>query len=253
MFEEIIFMVGFAVFSIIISYILLKYTPVPLDKLIRVLAALGIIIHELSHGLMCVLTNTRIKSMNLLVRSKEGSRFGLRYGGKIELKDYVKLTLLQALLIGFAPVYISFWLFFFLWEQLKNPNLDVFVFYIYLFVMVSLVLSAAPSFADLLAVFGAFHFDWRYSLYQIGLVLLSVGTVWLIITYYQIQVFHEIVTYISIFAGYHGFKTGAKGLKTIYLHFLRKRRGLFSSRKTKTKSLTRRRVTPVKTSDEAQW
>jgi len=253
MFEEIIFMAGFAVFSVILSYILLKYAPNPLDKFIRVLAAFGIIIHELSHGLMCILTNTRIKSMKLLVRSKEGSRFGLRYGGRVELKDYVKLTFLQALLIGFAPVYISFWLFFFIWEQLKNPNLDVLVFYVYLFVMISLVLSAAPSFADLISIFGTFHFDWRYSLYQIGLASLSVGTVWLVIIYYQIQVFHEIVTYISIFTGYYGYKTGAKGLKAIYLHFLRKRRGQFSSRKTKAKSLTRGRVSPIKTKDEAQW
>jgi len=252
MFEEIIFMVGFAVFSMVISYILLKYAPNPLDKFIRVLAAFGIIIHELSHGLMCLLTNTRIKSMKLLVRSEKGSRFGLRYGGRVELKDYVKLTFLQALLIGFAPVYISFWLFYFIWEQLKNPNLDVLVFYIYLFFMISLVLSAAPSFADLLAVFGALHFDWRYSLYQISLLLLSVGTVWLVITYYQIQVFHEIVTYVSIFAGYYGYKSGAKGLKAIYLHYQR-RKGLFNSRKTKTKSLTRGRVSPIKTPDEAQW
>jgi len=253
MFEEIIFMVGFAVFSIVISYILLRYAPNPLDKFIRVLAAFGIIIHELSHGLMCLLTNTRIKSMKLLVRSEKGSRFGLRYGGRVELKDYVKLTFLQALLIGFAPVYISFWLFFFIWEQLKNPNLDVLVFYIYLFAMISLVLSAAPSFADLIAVFGAVYFDWRYSLYQVCLVLLSIGTVWLVITYYQIQVFHEIVIYILIMTGYYGYKTGSKGLKAIYLHYLRRYRGQFSSRKTKAKSLTRGRVSPIKTKDEAQW
>ena len=253
MFEEIVFMLFFAVLSIAMSYILLKFAPNPLDKFFRALAVIGIVIHELSHALMCVLTNTRIRSIKIVERADPESKFGLKYGGRVDLKDYVKLTFLQSLLIGLAPLYISFWLFFFLWEQLKNPSLDVVVFYIYLFVMISLVLSAAPSFADVLAVFGAFYFDWRYSLYQIGLVLLSVGTVWLIITYYQIQVFHEIVTYISIFAGYYGLKAGAKGLKTIYLHYLRRRRGQFNTRRTKTKSLTRGRVTPVKTRDEAQW
>ena len=253
MFEEIIFMVFFALLSIAMSYILLKFAPNPIDKFFRVVAVVGIVIHELSHALMCVLTNTHIRSIKIVERADPESKFGLKYGGRIDLKDYVKLSFLQALLIGLAPLYISFWLFFFLWEQIKNPSLDVITFYVYLFVMVSLVLSAAPSFADVLAVFGAFHFDWRYSLYQIGLVLLSVGTVWLIITYYQIQIFHEIVTYICIFVGYYGFKTGARGLKAIYLHFLRKRRGQFSSRKTKTKILTRRRVIPVKTRDEAQW
>ena len=253
MFEEIVFMVFFAVLSIAMSYILLKFAPNPLDKFFRVVAVLGIGIHELSHALMCVLTNTRIRSIKIIKRADPESKFGLKYGGRVDLKDYVKLTFLQALLIGFAPVYVSFWLFFFLWELLKNPSLDVLAFYVCLFVMISLVLSAAPSFADLVAIFGALHFDWRYSLYQIGLLLLSVGTVWLVIAYYKIRVFHEIVTYISIFVGYYGFKTGFKGLKGMYLHYLRKRKGLFNTRKNKSKSLTRRRVTPVKTREEAQW
>jgi len=252
MFEEIVFMFLFTVLSIATSYILLKFAPNPIDKFFQVVAVVGIVIHELSHALMCVLTNTHIRSIKLIQRADAESKFGLKYGGRVDIKDYVKLTFLQALLIGLAPLYISFWLFFFLWEQVQNPNLDLTVFFVYLFVMISLVLSAAPSFADVVAAFGAFYFDWRYSLYQIVLVLLSVGTVWLIITYYQIQVFHEIVTYISIFAGYYGLKSGAKGLKAIYLHFLR-RKGQFNTRRTKTKSLTRGRVTPVKTREEAQW
>ena len=238
MFEEIVFMFFFAVLSIALSYILLKFAPNPLDKFFRVVAVFGIVIHELSHALMCVLTNTQIRSIKIVERTDPESKFGLKYGGRVDLKDYVKLTFLQALLIGFAPVYISFWLFFLLWEQVKNPSLDVVVFYVYLFVMISLVLSAAPSFADVLAVFGAFHFDWRYSLYQISLVLLSVGTVWLIITNYQIQVFHEIITYIAILLGYYGLKTGAMGLKTIYLHYARKRKGHFKTRNKNFKNNT---------------
>jgi len=46
---------------------------------------------------------------------------------------------------------------------------------------------------------------------------------------------------------------GFKGLKAIYLHYLRRKRGQFSSRKTTAKSLTRGRVSPIKTKDEAQW
>jgi len=252
MFEEIIFMVGFAVVSTITSYICLKYAPNPLHAIFRCIAVVGIIIHELSHALMCVVTNTRIRTIKLLERSDGKSSFGLRYGGNVELKDYVKLTFLQALLIGFAPIYISFWLFFFIWGQLINPSLDVLIFYIYIFVMISLVLSAAPSFADVLAVFGAFQFDWRYSLYQIGLTLLSIGTVWLVVTNYQIQFFHEIVSYVLIFIGYCGFKAGFKGLNNIYHHFLR-RRSQNRIGYVKPKVLTRRRIKPMNTRDEAQW
>jgi len=254
MFEEIIVMGGFAVVSIIMSFLLLKYAPNPLHAIFRCIAVVGIIIHELSHALMCVVTNTRIRKIKLLERSDSKSAFGLNYGGRVELKDYVKLTFLQALLIGFAPIYISFWLFFFLWGQLKNPSLDVLIFYIYIFVMISLVLSAAPSFADVLAIFGAFQFDWRYSLYQTGLTLLSIGTVWLVVTNYQIQFFHEIVTYVLVFIVYYGFKVGFKGLSNTYHHFLRKP-SQHRIDYMKPKVLTRRNVKPrgAETRDRTQW
>jgi len=252
MFEEIIVMVGFAVVSIITSYICLKYAPNPLHAFFRCVAIVGIIIHELSHALMCVVTNTRIRTIKLLERSDGKSSFGLKYGGRVELKDYIKLTFLQALLIGFAPIYISFWLFFFIWGQLINPSIDVLIFYIYIFIMISLVLSAAPSFADVLAIFGAFQFDWRYSVYQIGLTFLSIATVWLVVTNYQIQFFHEIVSYILIFIGYCGYKAGFKGVNNMYHHFLR-RKSHNRIGYVKPKALTRRRVNPINTRDEVQW
>lgn len=252
MFEEIIFMVGFAVFSTITSYILLKYAPNPLHAIFRCIAVVGIIIHELSHALMCVVTNTRIRTIKLLERSDGKSSFGLKYGGRVELKDYIRLSFLQALLIGFAPIYISFWLFFFLWEQLKIPNLDVLIFYVYLFIMISLVLSAAPSFADVLAIFGAFQFDWRYSMYQVGLTILSVCTVWFVVTYYQIQFFHEIVTYVLIFVGYYGYRIGIKGLKGTYsLLFARGSKNRITY--LKPKALSRRRIKLAKPEREVQW
>lgn len=252
MFEEIIVMVGFAVFSIIASYILLKYAPNPFQVIFRCIAVVGIIIHELSHALMCVITNTRIRTIKLLERSDGKSAFGLNYGGRVELKDYIKLSFLQALLIGFAPIYISFWLFFFLWGQLKNPGLDVLMFYIYIFIMISLVLSAAPSFADVLAIFGAFNFDWRYSLYQSGLTLLSITTVWFVVTNYRIQFFHEIVTYVLIFVGYYGYRIGFKGLKGMYsLLFVRGSKNRIKY--MKPKALSRRRFKLTTPEREVQW
>jgi hypothetical protein len=252
MFEEIVFMVGFAVFSVILSTILLKYSPNPLYAIARFIAIVGIIIHELSHVLMCVLTNTKIRKIKLLERTDGKSSFGLNYGGRVELKDYLRLTFLQAFLIGFAPIYISFWLFFFLWGQLTNPALDVLIFYIYIFIMISLVLSAAPSFADVLAIFGAFNFDWRYSLYQIGLTVLSITTVWLVVTYYQIQLFHENVTYVLAFIGYHAFKVGFRGVKEIYYHFF-VNKSKNSLKHMSPKTLTRRRIKPVRERDRTQW
>jgi hypothetical protein len=252
MFEEITFMVGFAVFSVVMSYILLVVAPEPLNKFFQVLAVLGIAIHELCHVLMCLLTDTRIGTMKILEQSDKKSKFGLKYGGRIELKELNKLTFLQALLIGFAPLYISFWLFFFLLEQLKNPSLEVVIFYLYIFIMVSLVLSAAPSLADLFAIFSSFQFDWRHSLYQICLLLLSIWTVWFGVTYFQFEVFHEILTYFLILVGYHIYKYGFRGIKAFVQRFLGKRSSTGSDRMS-IKKLTRRRVKPANHRREAQW
>jgi len=245
-------MVGFAVFSVVMSYILLVVAPHPLNKLFQVLAVLGIVIHELCHVLMCLLTGTRIRTMKILEHSDNESKFGLKYGGRVELKDHVKLTFLQALLIGFAPLYLSFWLFFFLLEQLKNPSLEVVIFYLCIFIMVSLVLSAAPSLADLFAIIGSFQFDWRYSLYQICLLLLSIWTVWFGVIYFQFEVFHEILTYFLILLGYHVYKYGFKGLRAFNQQFLGKRSSIGSERGN-IKKLTRRRVKSAKSRREAQW
>jgi len=252
MFEEIIVMGGFTVVSIISSYILLKYAPNPLHAFFRCIAIVGIIIHELSHALMCVVTNTRIRTIKLLERTDGKSGFGFNYGGRVELKDYIRLTFLQALLIGFAPIYISFWLFFFLWGQITNPSLDVSIFYVYIFIMISLVLSAAPSFADIVAIFGAFNFDWRYSAYQTFLTLLSIATVWFVVTYYQIQFFHEIVTYILVFIGYNVYKIGFKGGKDMY-YYIFSNRNQKRLKYIKPKALTRRRIKPSIPEREVQW
>ncbi len=252
MFEEIIFMVGFAVFSVVMSYVLLVVAPEPLNKFFQVLAVLSILIHELCHILMCLLTDTQIRTMKILEHSDNESKFGLKYGGRIELKEFNKLTFLQVLLIGFAPLYLSFWLFFFLWEQLKNPSLEVVIFYLYIFIMVSLVLSASPSLADLFAIFSSFQFDWRYSLYQICLLLLSIYTVWFGVTNFQFEVFHEILTYFLIFLGYHVYKYGFIGLRAFIQQVLGKRSSTGSER-VNIKKLTRRRVKPAKHRREAQW
>ncbi len=254
MFEEITFMVGFAVFSVVMSYVLLVVAPEPLNKFFQVLAVLGIVIHELCHALMCLLTDTRIRTMKILEQSDNKSKFGLKYGGRIELKELSKLSFLQTLLIGFAPLYLSFWLFFFLLEQLKNPSLEVVIFYLCIFIMVSLVLSAAPSLADLLAIFGSFQFDWRHSLYQICLLLLSIWTVWFGVIYFQFEVFHEILTYFFILVGYHVYKYGFRGIKAFVQRFLGKRSSIGSER-ANIKKFTRRRVKLAKRTreKEAQW
>lgn len=246
MFEELPFILGFVLFSVVVSYVLLTYTPEQLMIVIQGISIVGIIIHELCHIFMCLITNTRIEKITLVKRMKNkkyGRKYG--YGGEVRVRE-LNVTFLQAFLIGLAPLFFSCWLFFFLWGQISNPSIDVGLFYLYLFVMISIVFSSAPSFADLAMIPKAFQTDVRYSFYQILLLALSMFTTWLVIISYEIHVIHEVFTYITIIGVYYGLKYGFKGLGNI-IYLIKTKTGNFRCpRKVKIKSFTRRRHKPVK-------
>jgi len=92
-----------------------------------------------------------------------------------------QLTFMQALLIGVALLIFSFWLFFFLWDLILTEILDIFGFFIIIFLMISIVLAAAPSAVDVLNIPYAFKKDPKYSCYQILLLVLSLTSCWFIL------------------------------------------------------------------------
>lgn len=247
MFEELPFLFGFFLFSLVISYILLTYTPEPIVILVTGLSIIGIVIHELCHLLMCLLTNTPVSHITLVrkVKTKEHDR-KFRYGGAINVEER-NLTLLQALLICFAPLYLSFWLFFFLWEQISNPHISALSFFLYLFLMISISLSAAPSFPDLAVIPKAFQNDIYHSFYQILLIILSIGGVWFAVNLYDIFIFHEIFMYILIMLAYYCLKYGFRGLGYV-LNWIKSMRRIANHRpiEINIRQFTRRRYKPAK-------
>lgn len=103
MFEELIFMGGFLLISILVSYLLLNCLPSPINKVFRALAIVGIIIHELYHIVMCVITNASVKNVKILewIKAEPGKdKFGYKFGGRLEIGVVKRLKFLQALLIG---------------------------------------------------------------------------------------------------------------------------------------------------------
>ncbi|MHA2282923.1 MAG: hypothetical protein ACXAC5_18935 [Promethearchaeota archaeon] len=244
MFEELPYILGFMIFSVLISYVLLTYTPEPLIKIIQGLSIIGIVIHELCHIVMCIITNTHIESVSLVKRvkiDKPDKQYG--YGGHVNIRDE-HISFLQGFLTGFAPLYFSFWLFFFLWEQISNPQIEAWLFFVYLFVMISISFSAAPSFGDLALILKAFYNDVRYSLYQIFLVLISIFLV-LGLTYsYSLNTLHEVFIYIFIFFAYNFFKYGFKGINYFIQNIHSDKKGSPRFRKRHYRDLTRRRRKP---------
>ena len=205
MFEEIPFVVGFFVVSILVSYLFFRIEFKPIKIAVQVVAIVGIIIHEISHVLMCFVTNTKIDSVvlvNKLENKNEGPSNKI-YGGQVNILTNKKLSFLQALVVGLAPLFISFWIFFFLLHELYNPNITDFLAIFYGFLMVSLILGSAPSKGDWSQIASAFTYDIEYTFYQIFLVGISILSVMYVVPTLQIPVIHEIINYIFIFIGYY--------------------------------------------------
>ena len=127
MFEELPYILGFLLFSIIFSYIMFKYVGPPFSGIIQGLAMGGIVIHELCHLLMCVITRSPVENVTLIkkIDYQKGQKLG--YYGEVQAQ-VERISFLQAVLIGFAPLYISFWIFFLLLEMLTTIQVHVVVF-----------------------------------------------------------------------------------------------------------------------------
>ncbi|MFX1592331.1 MAG: hypothetical protein ACFFCL_06520 [Promethearchaeota archaeon] len=233
-------------FSVIFSYVLIKYTSGLLAKIITALAALGIIIHEFSHLLMCVITHTPIENVKLLKKVKNEKSDEVGYMGIVNVRKH-NISFLQGFLISFAPLYLSFWFFFYLLDFLIGNQVTPLIFFICIFTMISLVLSAAPSFVDLGIILEAFRNDTHHSLYQILLISLSVLTTWIITFSCNIQFIHEIFIYLVIAGFYFIFKYGFKMTRYI-LHSINQNwfDNIRQPKKMRFKTFTRRHYKPKK-------
>ncbi len=239
MFEELPFVVGFLVVSLVLSVLLFRIEFKPLKIAVQVVAVVGVIVHEISHVLMCLVTHTKIDSVVLVKMVENHELSNKKFGGQVNLQPDPRISFLQALVVGLAPLFISFWIFFLLLQEFYNPNTTELIAAIYIFIMISLILGSAPSKGDWSQIASAFAYDIEYTLYQLFLVAISVFSVWYIVATLQISVIHEIINYIFILIGYYVFKYLIKGvnrganriykkfsLKTRYpsIKYLRKRR-----------------------------
>lgn len=246
MFEELPFIFGFMAFSVIISYVLIKYTSGPFLKIVKALAVFGIVIHELSHLLMCIITHAPIENVSLIKKMESKDSEAVRYYGVVDVQKN-RISFLQAFLISFAPLYLSFWLFFFLLNFLINNQVSALIFFLCFFTMISLTLSAAPSFADLAIIPKAFQNDTNHSLYQILLIIFSVFTTWLLSVVYNLQFIHEIFFYLVIAGFYFTFKYSFKFTRNILQNFYRNSvENYRRPKKIRFKSFTRRHYKPKK-------
>jgi len=212
MFEEIPFVIGFLVVSLVLSFLFFRIEFKPLKIVVQVVAIVGVIVHEISHVLMCLITHAKIDDIVLLKKVENKGSSNKIYGGQVNIQPNPRVSFLQALVIGLAPLFISFWIFFFLLHELYNPNTTELIAALYIFLMISLILGSAPSKGDWSQIVSAFTYDIEYTLYQLFLVAISIFSVWYIVATLQIPIIHEIINYIFIFIGYYLLKYSFKGV-----------------------------------------
>jgi len=222
MFEEIPFVLGFLLVSLVLSLVFFGVEYKPLKIAVQVVAIVGVIVHEISHVIMCIVTNTKINSITLLKKVETDRPSNKIYGGQVNLQPDPRISFLQALVVGLAPLFVSFWIFFFLYRELSNPHTADLIAILYIFLMISLILGAAPSKGDLYQIASAFTYDIGYSFYQIFLLLISIITVWITVATMQILVIHESITYIFILFGYIALKYLIKGLNRLINRIFKK-------------------------------
>ena len=218
MFEEIPIIIGFLLFSILVSYLLLKYVPEPFKKIFVGFMIVGIIIHELFHLLMCLITNTPVEKVNLLEKIKSGEGSGNKkyeFYGSVSINREKETSFLQVVLVAVAPLFFSFWIFFLLLHQVIHPANEI-IFFVCLFIVLSIMFSAAPSSTDLACIPRAFGDNPKYSTYQILLLLLSILLVWMIIPFLKLPILHETIIYLFIMLFYYLVKYGFKMVSLIF-------------------------------------
>ncbi|MFX0043331.1 MAG: hypothetical protein ACFE8L_10490, partial [Candidatus Hodarchaeota archaeon] len=163
-------------------------------------------------------------------------------------------SFLQAFLISFAPLYISTWVAVFFFNIIFYSNFWWGIQVIAVFFLISTIIGAAPSSADISVFFHSIQTDLIYTLYQIFLIVFSILILWAFLYYFEIVFFLDIFYYLSIAVIYWGLKLSFMGISKL-IFIIRSRRK--KPRKSRSRRIARRRYKPKKPHkigiEEAPW
>ncbi|MFX1479453.1 MAG: hypothetical protein ACFFCI_15070 [Promethearchaeota archaeon] len=211
------------------------------NTLIRILFFIGVIVNEISHCLMCVITD--VPAHNTSVRYRPSPH------GSVTLKEPSQHTLMRGLLLCFAPLLIGTWVIYFLLLAALNPLFHPIFRVLAGFCSFSILITLAPSHGDLLGIKRGFQNDPQHSFYQIFLLILSFMMTWITVVAYHLRFTFEFIYYFIIILFYLVFKYSYILLRII-LYRIRFHKGEIPH-KIRSKRFARRRYRP-KTPDKYQ-
>ena len=246
MIQEPFIFLGIFVISLISSSLLLRDDAGPFKSVALRLFFIGVIFHELAHYVMSLVVGHVPDGIEIKWRHEKTRK---RYPHGF-VKPGKPLSFLQSFLIGFAPLYLSTWLIFYLWFGVVfNPQFMPLIRVIAGFISISLLLTASPSSADFRFISHSFKNDPTHSWYQIFLVIISTIILWFILSAFQINFFLDFFYYVAIAGLYFLLKFSFIGLGKIY-NILQSRNYKKPS-KLRFKRFTRKHYKPRK--PKADW
>lgn len=251
MFEDWLFYIMVFIISFAMMFIYRLHLG-PFRLFLTILGFIGIIVHELSHYALCKLLGVPVERVFIQYRDKITGK--VAPGGSVLPKEPERISFLQALIIGFAPLFISTWLILFCFDIFSINGLEIYFYFIAGFMIVSLIIGGAPSPADLRHCYYGFVRSPAYSLYQLLLIGISLLTVIFFINYSWVRLPFEFMYYILQYLTLAGLYFAYKYLFRYVNQLIAKIR---HSEGYKVKLLTRKRhrsINPQKVGiEEPHW
>ncbi|MHA1294848.1 MAG: hypothetical protein ACTSQJ_19590, partial [Promethearchaeota archaeon] len=240
----------FLMASYIIIKLLFRRAYGPFTTFLNIIGFIGVIIHELSHYIMCKIIGVPTNGIKIKYRNEKTKKVSPY--GYVEPKEYEKITFMQALMVGLAPLFISTWLLFWSLSILFTDKFEPIIRILAGLFCLSLLIGAAPSSEDFKHIPRAFKRDPLYSLYQILLVIVSIVILWFLIIMYSVQIPFNFMTYLIIGMIYIALKYGLSGLNRIINNI-----SINKVKKYNAKSISRKRIKTIKSYklglEDAQW
>ncbi|MHA2130700.1 MAG: hypothetical protein ACW99L_12065, partial [Promethearchaeota archaeon] len=213
----------------------------PFSWIINILTVVGVLIHEISHRIMCAITGVPAGNMRVRIRNRQTKEISV--GGSVSLKHPFQMTFLQGLLVGLAPLLFGTWMIYFSLLVAFNSIFDPLYRIIAGLFCLSVLLALVPSSVDIAGLRYRYQNDPKHSWYQVFLLILSFAIAWVLVDYLVINLPFEFLYYFVIAFCYGLLKYTFLGINTVFAKLgARKNK---HKRKRGYKRLVRRRFKPI--------
>jgi len=208
---------------------------------------IGIIVHEVSHYIMCILTHTKVTKTNIIpIRNKKD---GL--SGNITT---AKSNFFQTFLISFAPLFVGTYIIGFILFYIFSPAVNYTIALILIYITISIFLTLSPSNADIRMIANSFQStNKRYTLIQIIVIFIAASISYYLMNFFDIIIFDSLITlFFLVMLFYYIIRYLGLGLIFIY-HNIRISRRKIKYTKHKIEVKNRKKNRGNKFSPRTQW